>query len=293
MNEDGQLGSTGQNPTPQGQDVFGAPAPQYPTQTYAQLTPTNPPLFPAEQPSVVAQPQVYIQPVAPVQPTQPTPTENVPAAPNLAPEANYIPQSAPTTPTEHITSYNEIIGQNETAKKSKNLLSFMPNKILFPVAGLVIGIIIIAIFVAANRPKLSGANDGSANDKLVALGTLLAYGKSNVSNPDNVRTLSETSLVLSSAQNTLSASFGGIANASSSNQISADLKSKLDSAKSISELESTYHDQLKTMLGDSATSLTALAKSSKSVADQAVATKAAADFTELSNRINAAPMPTN
>lgn len=215
-----------------------------------------------------------------------------PQAQNPAQNPQTSANSTPETPAQP-TTYADLVAQNQDAQNKSALPAFLQNKIFLIGGAAVVVMIIVAVVIAATRPKILGPNGGPVNDQFVSLGTLLAYGKGNVANTDNVRTLSEASLVLTSAENTLSAKYNGIADASQSNQISDDLKSKLESAKAVSDLESVYHDQLKEQLTATATALSSLAKLPDSADNQAAAAQAAADFAELAKRISTSPVPEN
>ena len=308
MNGDGQLSSSGQNgqtPAYGAQDNFANPA-SFPTQqAQPQMSPVQPAnIFPSQNENFPAQ-QTYQQysdiPFSPQ--LQQPPQQNF-AQPTTYSSSNY--SAAPASQDEYLRAqqqtaqaqtrplnYGDLIADANPAKKHGDLLPFLPNKILFPLVGFVVGMIILAIVITANRAKPTVANDISANDQLLALGTLLAYGQNGISNSDSLRVSSEANLILPSMQNNLSAKFGSIAKPNNGAKISDDLKEKLDKAKSISNLESVYHDELRDMLKSTAASLDDLSRKSASAEEQNLAEKAAKNFSELYNRINSTTEPTD
>ena len=314
MNGDGQLSSSGQNgqtPAYGAQDNFASPASFPQQQAQPQMSPVQPAnIFPSQNENFLAQ-QTYQQysdiPVSPQpqQPPQPQvqPQQNF-AQPTTYSSSNY--SAAPASQDEYLRAqqqtaqaqtrplnYGDLIADANPAKKHGDLLPFLPNKILFPLVGFVVGMIILAIVITANRAKPTVANDISANDQLLALGTLLAYGQNGISNSDSLRVSSEANLILPSMQNNLSAKFGSIAKPNNGAKISDSLKEKLDKAKSISNLEAVYHDELRDMLKSTAASLDDLSRKSASAEEQNLAEKAAKNFSELYNRINSTTEPTD
>ena len=308
MNGDGQLSSSGQNgqtPAYGAQDNFASPASFPQQQAQPQMSPVQPAnIFPSQNENFPAQ-QTYQQysdiPFSPQ--LQQPPQQNF-AQPTTYSSSNY--SAAPASQDEylraqqqtaqaqtHPLNYGDLITDANQAKKHGDLLPFLPNKILFPLVGFVVGMIILAIVITANRAKPTVANDMSANDQLLALGTLLAYGQNGISNSDSLRVSSEANLILPSMQNNLSAKFGSIAKPNNGAKISDSLKEKLDKAKSISNLEAVYHDELRDMLKSTAASLDDLSRKSASAEEQNLAEKAAKNFSELYDRINSTTEPTD
>ncbi|MFZ2560039.1 MAG: hypothetical protein WAW91_00145 [Candidatus Nanoperiomorbaceae bacterium] len=239
-------------------------------------------------------------------------------APQFRPEANpnstttpqpttWAPQSVPMAATPQTPSttqapvptpmsYSDIIGRTQAVGAPKNLIGFLPNRALFVLAGaLLVGVVVIIIALSMRRT--APASVGSAtqvDNSLKSLSSLLRYGNT-VSDGPTQTVMGESSLVLDSTQNTLSGKFSGVTNAqdSSNTQIGSDLKSKLDDASHTNRLNSAFYAELKSELADATDALKNLADGRGSATQQALARQATSSLSELYNRLNNDPVPSN